>query len=40
MLDHDQTRAMADKAREIATPVIEKLGISWQQQEQQAAQPK
>ena len=30
----------ADKAREIATPVIEKLGISWQQQEQQAAQPK
>ena len=31
---------MADKAREIADPVIDKLGIHWEQQEQQAAQPK
>ena len=32
MLDHDQTRAMADKAKEIAEPVIRKLGIHWDQQ--------
>jgi tripartite-type tricarboxylate transporter receptor subunit TctC len=39
MLDHDEVRAMADKAREIADPVIRKLGIHWEQQEQQS-QPK
>jgi tripartite-type tricarboxylate transporter receptor subunit TctC len=32
MMNHDETRAMADKAKQIAEPVIRKLGIHWDQQ--------